>query len=81
MGMGPHWSGQASIHYPITPLQTHSFEAHLGAPSRLPGCLLPSTSKLLPVYCIEVNSPSLCKRPNDSSQCLWSPSWSTPVLS
>lgn len=39
MGMGPHWWGQASIHYPITPLQTHSFEAHLGAPSRLPGCL------------------------------------------
>lgn len=39
MGMGPHWWGQASTHYPITPLQTHSFEAHLGAPSRLPGCL------------------------------------------
>lgn len=32
--MGP---GQHPL--PIIPLQTHSFEAHLGAPSRLPGCL------------------------------------------
>lgn len=50
MGTGRHWWGQASIHCPITPLQTHPFEAHLG-PSSVPGCLScptpPNSSQLI----------------------------------